>query len=171
MLLAPLLTEHLPGRLDARARGHVRSVEEDAACQNLQRLAALHTSLVQAAADSDLDGLRRSAEIGHNLLWGAADLLQNQDAHTASTRLAEGRRLGEGRHRSRAARPYREVRRWASPPSPAPSSSPARTVTCAPSTRSSPASYPNRISGRAMDCCPRSSNRHETTNLVGCIEQ
>jgi hypothetical protein len=93
MLLAPLLTEHLPDRLDERARAHVRSVEDHAACQYLQRLAALHTYIVQAAADSDRYELRRSAEIGHNLLWGAADLLQNQDTHTASTRLAHRERL------------------------------------------------------------------------------
>ncbi|WP_406212634.1 class I SAM-dependent methyltransferase [Streptomyces canus] len=93
MLHAPLLAEHLPGRLDARARGHVPSVEEDAACQYLQRLAALHTSLVQAAADSDLDGLRRSAEIGHNLLWGAADLLQNQDTDFSPRMIENARRL------------------------------------------------------------------------------
>ncbi len=57
MLLAPLLAEHLPGRLDARAREHVRSVEGASACRYLQRLAALHTSLVQAAAVS-LPGAR-----------------------------------------------------------------------------------------------------------------
>ncbi|MFG2463286.1 hypothetical protein ACGFWE_40405 [Streptomyces sp. NPDC048523] len=93
MLLAPLLTEHLPDRLDERAREHVRSVEGDAACHYLQRLAALHTFIVQAAADSDRYELRRSAEIGHTLLWGAADLLQDQDTSTASTRLAHRERL------------------------------------------------------------------------------
>ena len=93
MLLAPLLTEHLPDRFDERARAHVRSVEDHAACQYLQRLAALHIYLVQAVADSDRYELRRSVEIGHNLLWGAADLLQNQDTHTASTRLAHRERL------------------------------------------------------------------------------
>ncbi|WP_031487314.1 hypothetical protein [Streptomyces bicolor] len=89
MLLAPLLTEHLPDRLDDRAREHVRSVESDAACQNLQRLAALHTCIVQAAAGSDRYELRRSAEIGQNLLWVAAGLLHNQDTRSASTRLID----------------------------------------------------------------------------------
>jgi hypothetical protein len=93
MLLAPLLTEHLPDRLDDRAREHVRSVEGDAACQYLQRLAALHTFIVQAAADSDRYELRRSAETGRNLLWDAADLLQNQDTRSASTRLIDRERL------------------------------------------------------------------------------
>ncbi|MFI5685401.1 hypothetical protein [Streptomyces sp. NPDC051636] len=40
MLLAPVLAEHLPGRLDARARLHVRSVEGDGAVRCMQRLAA-----------------------------------------------------------------------------------------------------------------------------------
>jgi hypothetical protein len=52
-LPAILLAERLPGTLDARARKHVRSVEGASACRYLQRLAALHTYLVQAAAGSD----------------------------------------------------------------------------------------------------------------------
>ncbi|MFG3517525.1 hypothetical protein [Streptomyces bobili] len=87
MLLAPLLAEHLPGRLDARARAHVHIVEGDGPCRYLQRLAALHASLVQAAAGSDRYELRRSAELGHNLLWDAAGLLQGQDTRSASARL------------------------------------------------------------------------------------
>ncbi|MEU6323102.1 hypothetical protein [Streptomyces sp. NPDC047009] len=87
ILLAPLLAEHLPGRLDARAREHVRTVEGDGPCRYVQRLAALHTSLVQAAADSDRYELRRSAEVGQHLLWDAADLLQTQDTRAASAAL------------------------------------------------------------------------------------
>ncbi|WP_328349108.1 hypothetical protein OG800_49075 [Streptomyces sp. NBC_00445] len=93
MLLAPLLTEHLPDRLDDRAGEHVRSVEGDAACRYLQRLVALHAYLVQAAANSDRYELRRSAEIGHNLLWDAADLLQAEDTSSASARLIDRERL------------------------------------------------------------------------------
>ncbi|WP_234333604.1 hypothetical protein [Streptomyces viridochromogenes] len=93
LLLAPLLAECLPDRLDDRAREHVRSVEGDAACQYLQRLAALHTFVVQAAAGSDRHELRRAAEIGQNLLWDAADLLQNQDTRSSSTRLIDRERL------------------------------------------------------------------------------
>ncbi|WP_236067199.1 hypothetical protein [Streptomyces brasiliscabiei] len=93
MLLAPLLAEALPDRLDDRAREHVRIVEGDAACQYLQRLAALHTNIVQAAADSDRYELRRSTEIGHNLLWDAADHLQNQDTRSASAQLIDRERL------------------------------------------------------------------------------
>nr|WTC14309.1 hypothetical protein OHA15_41520 [Streptomyces anthocyanicus] len=93
MLLAPLLAEHLPGRLDVRAREHVRSVEGDGAVRYLQRLAALHTSLVQAAAGSDRYELRRSAEVGHNVLWDAADMLQTHDIRSASASLIGRERL------------------------------------------------------------------------------
>ncbi|MFD3381314.1 hypothetical protein [Streptomyces sp. NPDC058697] len=93
MLLAPLLAEHLPDRLDDRAGEHVRSVGGDAACQYLQRLAALHASLVQAAADGDRYELRRSAEIGQHLLWDAAGLLQSQDTRSASAQLIDRERL------------------------------------------------------------------------------
>ncbi|PIB05182.1 MULTISPECIES: hypothetical protein [Streptomyces] len=87
MVLAPLLAEHLPRRLDARARTHVRSVEGDGACRYLQRLAALHTYLVQAATGSDRYELRRSAEIGQHMLWDGVGLIQTQDTHSASGQL------------------------------------------------------------------------------------
>lgn len=94
MLLAPLLTEHLPDWLDARAVEHVRSVEGDAACRYLQRLAALQTELVDAVAGSDCYELRRSAEVGRRLLWDAADLLQ---AHAHDTRLVSARLIDRER--------------------------------------------------------------------------
>jgi hypothetical protein len=47
----------------------VRSVEGEDAVRYMQRLAALHTSLVRAAAGSDRYELRRSAEVGQGLLW------------------------------------------------------------------------------------------------------
>ncbi|MFJ1560597.1 hypothetical protein [Streptomyces mirabilis] len=92
-VLAPLLAEHLPGRLDARAREHVRSVEGDGACRYLQRLASLHTYLVQATAGSDRYELHRSAEIGRHTLWDAAGLLQTQDTRSASADLIARERL------------------------------------------------------------------------------
>ncbi|GAQ65438.1 hypothetical protein ACKI16_30075 [Streptomyces scabiei] len=92
-LLAPLLTEHLPGRLDHRAYGHVRSVEDGAASHYLHRLASLHTHLVQAAADNDHHELHRSAEIGQNLLWDAAGLLQSTDTRSVSAELIDRERL------------------------------------------------------------------------------
>ncbi|GAX57781.1 hypothetical protein [Streptomyces olivochromogenes] len=93
MLLAPVLAEHLPGQLDARAREHVRSVEGDGACRYLQRLAALHTFLVQAAAGSDRYELHRSAEIGQHTLWDVAGLLQTPDTRSASAELIARERL------------------------------------------------------------------------------
>ncbi|MFD4604369.1 hypothetical protein ACFWPQ_40930 [Streptomyces sp. NPDC058464] len=93
MLLAPLTAEYLPDRLDTRAREHVRLVEDAAACRYLQRLGALHTVLVQAAAGSDRYELRRSAEIGQTLLWDAADLLQTRDTRSASAYLITRERL------------------------------------------------------------------------------
>ncbi|MGW1562780.1 hypothetical protein ACWCQ1_40715 [Streptomyces sp. NPDC002144] len=93
MLLAPLLAEHLPGRLDSRAREHVHTVEGADACRYLQHLASLHNSLVQAAAGSDRYELRRSAEIGHNLLWDAARLLQARDTRAVSDALVACERL------------------------------------------------------------------------------
>ncbi|WP_435882730.1 hypothetical protein [Streptomyces bobili] len=93
MLLAPLLAEHLPGRLDARARAHVHIVEGDGPCRYLQRLTTLHAHLVQAAAGSDRYELRRSAELGHNLLWDAAGLLQAHNTRSAPARLITYERL------------------------------------------------------------------------------
>jgi hypothetical protein len=95
MVLAPLLAEHLPGRRDARAREHVRSVEGDSACRYLHRLAALHIYLVQTATatGSDRYELRRSAEIGQHVLWDAAGLLQRQDTRSLSAELVARERL------------------------------------------------------------------------------
>ncbi|KUJ33584.1 hypothetical protein ADL25_44725 [Streptomyces sp. NRRL F-5122] len=93
ILLAPLLAEHLLERLDARAFEHVRTVEGDAPCRYVQRLAALHSDLVAAAASSDRYELRRPAEIGQHLLWDAAGLLQTQDTLAASDALIARERL------------------------------------------------------------------------------
>ncbi|MFE2644453.1 hypothetical protein ACFXDO_18035 [Streptomyces nigra] len=92
-MLAPLLAEHLPTMLDAHTREHVRTVEGASACRYLQRLAALHSCLVQAAAGSDRYELRRSAEIGQQLLWDAADLLQTRDTRSALCELIARERL------------------------------------------------------------------------------
>ncbi|MEV5004679.1 hypothetical protein [Streptomyces sp. NPDC055692] len=93
MLLALLLAEHLPGRLDARALEHVPTIEGDGPCRYLRRLAVPHTSLVQAAAAGDRYELRRSAEIGQHLLWDAASLLQTQHTRAASDELVARERL------------------------------------------------------------------------------
>ncbi|MCX4598250.1 hypothetical protein OG819_54910 [Streptomyces sp. NBC_01549] len=92
-LLAPLLADHLPDRLDMRARRRVRVAHGAAATGYLQRLTVLHTGLLQAAAGSERYELRRSAEIGQQLLWDAAGLLQTQDTRSASPQLIAGERL------------------------------------------------------------------------------
>ncbi|MFG2794488.1 hypothetical protein [Streptomyces sp. NPDC048419] len=79
-LLVPLLMEHATDRLDARARANLQLVTAEAACHVLQRLAVVHTGLVQAAARHDRHALRRAVKIGHHVLFDSAELLQD-DAH------------------------------------------------------------------------------------------
>ncbi|MGW3313715.1 hypothetical protein ACWDG9_44945 [Streptomyces sp. NPDC001073] len=87
LLAALLLADHLPDQLDIRARRRVRIVQGTAATGYLQRLAVLQTGLIKSAAGSDRYEVRRSAEIGQQLLWDAAGLLQTQDTRTASADL------------------------------------------------------------------------------------
>ncbi|MFJ9760021.1 hypothetical protein [Streptomyces sp. NPDC101149] len=93
MLLVPLLVEHVPDRLDARAGEHIRMVQGEAACRYLQRLACLHSHLVQAAAGSDLHQVRRAAEISRHQLWDAAGLLTKHDTRTVCSELIARERL------------------------------------------------------------------------------
>lgn len=93
MLLVPLLVEHVPDRLDARAGEHVRTVEGEAACRYLQRLAGLHSHLVQSAAGGDLHQVWRAAEIGQHQLWDAASLLLHRDTRVDSAELMARERL------------------------------------------------------------------------------
>ncbi|MFE4756066.1 hypothetical protein ACFRIB_38545 [Streptomyces mirabilis] len=86
-VLAPLLTDRLGHGLDACAHRHVKTVEDESACQYLQRLAALHTHILEAVADSETYELRRSAEIGHNQLWRAATLLARHSTQAVSDEL------------------------------------------------------------------------------------
>ena len=87
LLAAPLLADHLPDRLDMRARRRVRIVQGTAATGYLKRLAVLQTGLLRAASGNDRYEVRRSAEVGQQLLWDAADLLQTQDNIAASAGL------------------------------------------------------------------------------------
>ncbi|MFJ8158481.1 hypothetical protein [Streptomyces sp. NPDC094468] len=93
VLLAPLVTEHVPDQLDAWARMHVRIVENDSSIRLLQRLGALQTHLLQAAARSKRYEVRRSAEVGQHLLWEAAGLLQTRTTPTAAARLIAYERM------------------------------------------------------------------------------
>lgn len=85
--------EHLPDQLDARTSENVRIVETEAACRYLQRLAALHAGLVEAALGSDRYEVRRAVEVGHHQLFDAADLLQRRDTRLALSELIARERL------------------------------------------------------------------------------
>ncbi|MFF3468821.1 hypothetical protein ACWCQN_46055 [Streptomyces sp. NPDC001984] len=91
--LTPLLVEYLSDPLDARASGHVRIVDAETACHYLQRLAALHAGVAQAAVGSDTCELRRAVEIGHHQLFDTADLLQRRDTRSALSELIARERL------------------------------------------------------------------------------
>jgi hypothetical protein len=78
--LAPLLAEHLPDVLDARA-GY------------LHRLAILHATLTDAAAHRDHYPVRRPLQIGHHQLFDTADLLQRHDTRSFSAQLITRERL------------------------------------------------------------------------------
>lgn len=53
VLLAPMLADHLPGDLDARARRHVRTIHGAPAVRYFQRLTAAQTFLIGAATRTD----------------------------------------------------------------------------------------------------------------------
>ncbi|MFI9040923.1 hypothetical protein [Streptomyces sp. NPDC053726] len=91
--LATMLVEHLPDRLDDRAGENIRIVEDEAACRYLQRLSALHTDIVQAAAGNSRYEIRRAVEIGHHQLFDAADLLRLHDTLSVSAELIARERL------------------------------------------------------------------------------
>ncbi|MFD7339996.1 hypothetical protein ACFV98_28940 [Streptomyces violascens] len=92
MLLIPALAEHVPGRLDARARAHVRIVQGEAALGQTQRFAALHQS-IQAADDHATPELGRAVALGHHLLWDLAGLLTQRPGAPAHQRLLASERL------------------------------------------------------------------------------
>jgi hypothetical protein len=91
--MAPLLVEHLTDTLDARISERVRIVETEASCRYVQRLAALHGSLVRAAASSDRYELHRAVEVGHRQMFDTAGLLRRNDTRLASGELIARERL------------------------------------------------------------------------------
>jgi hypothetical protein len=91
--LAPLLVEHLPDVLDARAGENVRILDVGPACRYLYGLAALQASLTDAAARSDQYQVRRAQEVGHHQLFDTANLLQGRDTRSASGELITRERL------------------------------------------------------------------------------
>ncbi|MFG3323683.1 hypothetical protein ACGF3J_37130 [Streptomyces sp. NPDC048171] len=91
--LAPLLVEHLPDVLDARAGENARIIDAGPACRYLHRLAALQTALTDAAARSDQYQVRRAQEVGHQQLFDTADLLQSHETRSVSGVLITRERL------------------------------------------------------------------------------
>ncbi|MEU5436448.1 hypothetical protein AB0G73_24140 [Streptomyces sp. NPDC020719] len=74
MLLIPALADHLPGRLDARARPHAQIVQDETGLRQMQPFIARHQTL-QAADDHETPELALAVELGHHLLWDIAGLL------------------------------------------------------------------------------------------------
>ncbi|MER7056586.1 hypothetical protein [Streptomyces sp. NPDC000351] len=91
--LAPLLVEHLPDVLDARAGENARIIDAGPACRYLHRLAALHAALTDAAARSDQYQVQRAVQVGRHLLFDTADLLQRRDTRSVSAALISQERL------------------------------------------------------------------------------
>ncbi|MFF8717030.1 hypothetical protein ACF07T_37200 [Streptomyces sp. NPDC015184] len=91
--LATMLVEHLPDRLDDRIGENVLTVEDEAGCRYLQRLSALYTDILRAAAGSRRYELRRAIEIGHHQLFEVAGLLQHHDTRSVSAELIARERL------------------------------------------------------------------------------
>lgn len=74
MLLIPALAEHVPGRLDARARVRARIVQDEAGVREMQRFIGCH-QIIQATDDHETPELARAVELGHHLLWDIAGVL------------------------------------------------------------------------------------------------
>ncbi|MGI5397065.1 hypothetical protein [Streptomyces sp. CA-251251] len=91
--LAPLLVEHLPDVLDARASENARILDAGPACRYVHRLAALQAALTDAAAHSDQYQLQRAVQVGHHQLFDTADLLQRRDTRSVSAVLITRERL------------------------------------------------------------------------------
>ncbi|MFI6055641.1 hypothetical protein ACIBCO_36855 [Streptomyces violascens] len=95
MLLIPALADHLPGRLDVRARAHVRIVQDEPALQQMQRCVALQQS-IQAADDHEGPELAQAVRLGHHLLWDIAGLLTQRGRGNSLERALESEHLLAG---------------------------------------------------------------------------
>lgn len=95
MLLIPALADHLPGRLDARARVHVRIVQGEAALRQMQRCVVLQQSIPDAD-DHDGPELVQAVRLGHHLLWDIAGLLTQRGRGNSGERALESEHLLAG---------------------------------------------------------------------------
>ncbi|GHC88413.1 hypothetical protein [Streptomyces flavofungini] len=74
-LLLPLLVDHLPARLDARARRRVRTVTDPASVTYLRPLVAWHAQIDHTARHHPTPEQLDAARLSHRALWDLAGLL------------------------------------------------------------------------------------------------
>ncbi|GGV52518.1 hypothetical protein [Streptomyces spectabilis] len=79
-ILLPLLADHLPARLDARARRYVRTIDQPAAVARLRPLIAWHIQINQTARHHPTAEQRHAARLSHRALWQLAALLTHPAA-------------------------------------------------------------------------------------------
>ncbi|MWA07669.1 hypothetical protein [Streptomyces sp. BA2] len=78
-ILLPLLVDHLPARLDTRARAYARIIDTGPGLDYLQRLTAQHARLVRAHSSRPGPELGCAAELGHRTLWEIAVIITAPD--------------------------------------------------------------------------------------------
>ncbi|MFE9558453.1 hypothetical protein ACFYMW_36485 [Streptomyces sp. NPDC006692] len=110
MLLIPALAEHVPGRLDARARGHARIVQDETSLRAMLGFIACH-QVLQAADDHQTPELAHAVALGHRLLWEIAGLLTHTPGSGTYERLlARERSLAQLARQAAGTRAAKEER-------------------------------------------------------------
>lgn len=84
-ILLPLLVDHLPARLDTRARTYVRIVDTAPGLEYLQKLTAQHIRLVRAYTANPGTELDYAVQIGHRVLWAIATITTASDCGPDTT--------------------------------------------------------------------------------------
>jgi hypothetical protein len=84
-ILLPLLVDHLPARLDARARACVRIIDAGPQLNYLQQLTAQHIAITRAAASHSCRELDYAAQLGHRVLWSIATIITAPDRSPDTT--------------------------------------------------------------------------------------
>ncbi|WP_415954391.1 hypothetical protein [Streptomyces sp. KLOTTS4A1] len=87
-LVAPLLTEFLPGQIDRWARRHTVVIDDHGAVRDFAPYLDLQMDLDAAAAESGLAECRTAARLGRELLWDLA-IAAHENLDTASTASAQ----------------------------------------------------------------------------------
>ncbi|MEV6758417.1 hypothetical protein [Streptomyces sp. NPDC051214] len=85
-ILLPLLVDHLPARLDVRARAYVCIIDAGPGLEYLQRLTAQHARITRAAASHPCCAeLAYAAQLGHRVLWSIATIITAPDRSPDTT--------------------------------------------------------------------------------------